>query len=70
MTSFGLCVRHEKTLLPGLLLVRRVASFYPAFDARLEPAAEGRRLRIHKIASRSDALPNEVEVELAENVYF
>jgi hypothetical protein len=36
MTSFGIVVRHECTVLPGVLIVRNVASAYPAAEASIE----------------------------------
>jgi hypothetical protein len=35
--DFGLVVRHERPVLPGLLLVRDLAGWYHAADARLAP---------------------------------
>lgn len=32
-TAYGVIVRHQKLILPGLLLVRRLLSAYPATDA-------------------------------------
>ena len=36
MTSFGLVLRRERTILPGLRLVTMLRSYYPASDASLE----------------------------------
>jgi hypothetical protein len=35
MTRFGIVVRHERPILPGLLLVRNVFGAYPASEATL-----------------------------------
>lgn len=36
MTSFGIRIRQECRILPGLLRVRNVWGVYPAFEARIE----------------------------------
>jgi len=42
MTSFGIVLRKETTIAPGLMLVTRLRAYYPASDARLERLADGR----------------------------
>ena len=34
--NYGVAVRHERPLLPGVLLVRRLQGFYPAYQAAFE----------------------------------
>jgi hypothetical protein len=41
-TSFGVAVRQERQLAPGLLLVRQLHGFYPASEARYEVLARDR----------------------------
>lgn len=42
MTSFGLVLRREHAILPGLKLVTVLRSYYPASDATLESISNGR----------------------------
>jgi hypothetical protein len=41
MTSFGIVLRRERALVPGLKLVTVVRNFYPASDATLERLPSG-----------------------------
>jgi uncharacterized SAM-binding protein YcdF (DUF218 family) len=53
-TSFGISVRHERKLLPGLLLVRQLGGFYPASEAVYEfPSTE--QIRVSVGAYREDS---------------
>lgn len=36
-TSYGLVLRKEQSLLPGLKVVKVLKNFYPAYDGRFEP---------------------------------
>jgi hypothetical protein len=42
MTSFGIVLRKETTIVPGLMLVTRLRAYYPASEARLERLPDGR----------------------------
>jgi hypothetical protein len=42
MTSFGLVLRRERAILPGLKLVTVLRSYYPASDATLESISSAR----------------------------
>lgn len=52
--SFGVAVRHERRLLPGVLLVRRLEGFYPAYQADFE-ALGPRTIRVSVPAYGRDA---------------
>jgi hypothetical protein len=39
--DFGVVVRHERPLAPGLLVVREVGNWYHAYDATVRPVAGG-----------------------------
>lgn len=70
LTSDGLVVRHERTLIRGLLLVRRLRSFYPAHDAEvIVLAPDTVRLKVEP-DRQVEWRPEEAELKLKRFVYF
>lgn len=64
-TPFWIEVRHELRLVPGLVLVRELPGFRPAYEAKIV-AVSGSRVKV--IASESS--PPSREYELKRFVYF
>jgi len=68
-TDFGVVIRQERTLLPGVLLVRRIDDFYPCFSLDAISADHG----ITITAKRSDCsafADQRREYRLKPFVYF
>jgi hypothetical protein len=55
-TSFGLVLRKERVLVPGLKLVRNLRRYYPAYEGRFEAVADGRlRLVVEPYGATQEA---------------
>jgi hypothetical protein len=70
--NYGVAVRQEHPLMPGVLLVRRLPGFYPAYKATLEPLGP-RAVRVsvppNGQRSGSDTVRSRVYI-LQPRVYF
>jgi hypothetical protein len=68
-TDFGVVIRQEKPLFPGVLLVRRIDDFYPCYS--LDATATDYGFTINDERSNCSALPHrQREYRLKPFVYF
>jgi hypothetical protein len=67
-TDFGVALRHEMTLLPGVLLVRRIESLYPAYEAKVTTSG-GNIVKV-VVAPYGDQVEQNLTLTLKRWVYF
>ena len=68
-TSFGVVARHERYILPGIAIVRRIYTAYPGYDAVVTDLGNGQARIVSPPYSERRSYPHELIVNLKPWVY-